>query len=192
MKYKRLFIDGSYVFLTVVTVDRRNILIKNIELLRQAFKNAKKYFNFDIIASVILPDHLHILIKPKNIKDYPKIITSVKFYFSRRFDVVGQECPTYKCKNNNNNQNIYPCPTYDRGKGIWQRRYHEHTIRDEKDLNNHLDYIHYNPIKHGCAKNVNDWEYSSFEKFVESGNYEQDWMYSDKERFENLKVSKFD
>ena len=175
MKYKRLFIPDSYIFLTVVTNQRKNILIKNIKLLRESFQNAKKHFDFEITASVILPDHFHILIKPENIKEYPKIITAIKFYFSRRYNAVGQECPTY-----------------DRTKGIWQRRYYEHTINDEKDLNNHLDYIHFNPIKHGHIEKVKDWEYSSFHKFVKSGNYEQDWMCINKANLDKLKINKFD
>lgn len=176
MNYRRLFIQGSYVFLTVVTYNRKKILTENIELLRNSFKNAKKYFNFEIVAVVILPDHFHILLKPENIADYPKIITSIKFYFSRRFNVVGQECPTY-----------------DRTKNIWQRRFFEHTIRDEKDLYNHLDYIHYNPVKHNYSENVNDWEYSSFHKFVKRGNYEQDWRCLDNmECLKELKINEFD
>lgn len=64
-------------------------------------------------------------------------------------------------------------------KGIWQRRYYEHTIRDEEDLNRHLDYIHYNPVKHGCVEKVKDWEFSSFDKFVEKKNYDINWGSSD-------------
>lgn len=158
MNYRRLFIEGSYVFLTVVTYNRRPILTKNIELLRKAFQNTKKNYDFEIFAICILPDHFHVLLKPKNIREYPKIISSIKHCFSRNFNAVGQVCPTY-----------------DRGKLIWQRRYHEHTIRDEEDLWKHVDYIHYNPVKHEHVKCVKDWEFSSFEKFVERGNYETNW-----------------
>ena len=113
MNYKRLFIQGSYVFLTVVTYNRKPILVENIDLLRMAFKNTKKNYNFEIFATVILPEHFHVLLKPKNILEYPKIISSVKHCFSRNYNDVGQVCPTY-----------------DRNKLIWQRRYIEHTIRD--------------------------------------------------------------
>ena len=158
LNYRRLFIPNSYVFLTIITNNRRKILIQNISLLRESFKNTKKNYHFEIFAMVVLPDHFHVLVKPKDIHEYPKIISSIKHYFSRKFNVVGQVCPTY-----------------DRNKGIWQRRYHEHTIRDEDDLYKHLDYIHYNPVKHGYIKSVKDWEYSSFEKFVKRGNYELNW-----------------
>ena len=62
-----------------------------------------------------------------------------------------------------------------REKGIFQRRYWEHTIRDENELNNHINYIHYNAVKHGYAKSVKDWEYSSFHKFVKKGLYDINW-----------------
>lgn len=158
MNYKRLFIQGSYVFLTVVTYNRKPILIKNIELLRKAFKNTKQNYDFEIFAMVVLPEHFHVLLKPKDIKEYPKIISSVKHCFSRNFNAVGQVCPTY-----------------DRNKLVWQRRYWEHTIQDEDDLYKHLDYIHYNPVKHGYAQNVKDWEFSSFDKFVKINNYDMNW-----------------
>lgn len=179
MNYKRLFIQGSYVFLTVVTHNRKPILINNIELLRKAFKNTKKNYNFEIFAIVILPEHFHVILNPQNIHDYPKIMSSIKHYFSRNFNDVGQVCPTYQKANLNKSQNIYPCPTYDRNKLIWQRRYWEHTIRDEEDLYKHLDYIHYNPVKHGHTQNVKDWAFSSFEKFVEQQNYDINWGSAD-------------
>ena len=137
MNYRRLFIPNSYVFLTVVTNNRKKILIKNVEVLRNSFKETKKHFDFEIFAISILPDHFHILLKPQNIKDYPRIIKSIKYNFSSHFNVVGLANPTYVNK---------------KEKGIWQRRYHEHTIRDEDDLYKHLDYIHYNPVKHGHIK----------------------------------------
>jgi len=162
MKYKRIFIQNSFVHIVVVVCHRSPLLIKNIDLLRESFKNAKQFFDFEIVAICILPDHFHLILNPKNINEYPKIITAIKYYFSKRIDDVGVETPTYGYK-------------YKGEKGIWQRRYYEHTIRDETDLNNHLDYVHYNPVKHGRAQNVKDWEFSSFDKFVEMGNYDKNW-----------------
>ena len=162
MNYKRIFIENCYVFLTVVTYNRNNILIKNIKLLRNAFKETQKYFDFEIFAISILPNHFHILLKPKNINDYPKIIKAIKYNFSSKFDVVGLANPTYGYENK-------------KEKGIWQRRYIEHTIRDENDLFKHLDYIHFNPVKHGLTQNVKDWQYSTFKKFVKAKNYEINW-----------------
>lgn len=159
--YKRLFIDNEYVFLTIVTNERRPILIDNIDLLRDAFKNSMKFYNYEIFGIVILPEHFHMVLKPENICDYPKIISRIKHYFSRNIDFQVE--------------NISHSKLSKREKGIWQRRYWEHTIRDENDLYIHLDYIHYNPVKHGYVNAVRDWEYSSFKKFVSIGNYEINW-----------------
>ena len=62
-----------------------------------------------------------------------------------------------------------------RERGIWQRRYWEHTLRDEGDVGRHCDYIHYNPVKHGYVQSVENWPFSSFRKFVPSGLYPVDW-----------------
>lgn len=169
MRYKRVYIQNSCVHIVVVTYNRNCLLINNIDLLRESFKNAKSFFDFEIVATCILPDHFHLILKPKDINEYPKIITAIKYYFSKNFGDVGVETPTYGYNNKGE-------------KGIWQRRYFEHTIIDEDDLNNHLDYIHYNPVKHEYVKNVKDWEFSSFEKFVNSNNYDVNWG-----RFEDIK-----
>ena len=163
--YKRLFIPNTYLFLTITTNHRQPILIDNFALLRESFKRAKHTYKFDIYASVILPDHMHIILMPENIEEYPKIIFAVKYHFSRNFD-GGLGNPPYALSSSQFKK---------KEKGVWQRRYYEHTIRDESDLNAHLDYIHYNPVKHGLAQNVKDWEFSSFDKFVEMGNYDHNW-----------------
>lgn len=179
--YRRLFIPNAYVFLTITTNYRREILINNIELLRESFKRAMMTYKFDLFACVILPEHMHLLIKPENINDYPKIIFAMKYHFSRNVDSGGLGNPPYGLSESKQRK---------KEKGIWQRRFIEHTIRDEKDLYNHLHYIHYNPVKHGFAKNVKDWEYSSFQKFVEMKWYEADWgSAKDIKGFEDLKVA---
>lgn len=164
--YRRLFIQNSYAFLVITTNYRRPILIDNIDILRLAFKKTKETYNFEIFASVILPDHMHLIIRPENIQEYPKIIHSIKYCFSKKLQEGGMVIPPYKLSDSNLTKG---------DKGIWQRRYWEHTIQDDEDLYNHLDYIHYNPVKHGYVKRVFDWEYSSFEKFLARGNYEKDW-----------------
>lgn len=163
--YKRLFIPNSYVFLTVTTNMRYPLLIDNIELLRESFKRAKYAYKFNLYASVILPEHMHLIIFPENIDEYPKIIFAVKYHFSRNID-GGLGNPPYQKTNSK---------IIKKEKGIWQRRYYEHTIRNEDDLNKHLDYIHYNPVKHKYVNNVKEWEYSSFHKFVEKNMYELNW-----------------
>ena len=129
MDYKRTFIQNSAVFITIVTYKRRNILIDNISTLRQSFQYAKTKYKFDIVAIVVLPNHIHLIIKPETITDYPKIIGQIKKYFTK----------TSKLTYTSNKK---------RESNIWQRRYWEHSIIDEKDLNRHIDYIHYNPVKH--------------------------------------------
>jgi putative transposase len=159
--YKRVFVENSYLFLTIITYNRNPILVKNIELLGESFKRAKEKYNFEIYCSVIMPEHMHLLLKPEKIEEYPKIIFAVKYHFSKNLP--------------NSNENLSQSKIAKKEKGIWHRRYYEHTIRDEKDLYNHLDYIHYNPMKHKVAKNVKDWEYSSFHKFVKNEQYEKNW-----------------
>ena len=110
-----------------------------------------------------MPNHIHLILHPNNIEQYPQIISSIKHYFSRN---VGQVCPTDNLKIGYKNK---------REKGIFQRRYWEHTIRDENELNNHINYIHYNPVKHKLVQNVKDWEFSSFHKFVKNNLYDKIW-----------------
>lgn len=179
--YRRLFIPNTELFITIVTNDRRPILIDNIEILRKSFKRVKQTYKFEIFACVILPDHMHLLLKPEDINEYPKIIRAIKYNFSQKINAGGIAIPPYDKENCR--AGLPSC----RKKIIWQRGYWEHTIRDEQDLNNHVDYIHYNPVKHEVSKNVKDWQHSSFEKFVERGNYEKHWgTYDDVKHIESM------
>ena len=87
MNYRRVFVQNSYVHLIVVAYNRQPIFVQNINLLKQAFANSKKYYNYEIIAICVLPEHIHLILYPENIKDYPKIITSIKYYFSHNINV---------------------------------------------------------------------------------------------------------
>ncbi len=156
--YRRYFQNANQVFITIVTYNRLPILISNIDILRQSFQRVK--YEYDLIAGVVLPDHLHFIIQCENSNFIPKIISSLKSNFSR-------EMPF------NNYQSEKQISR--REKGIWQRKYFDHVIRDEDDLHKHFDYIHYNPIKHGYVQKAKDWQYSSFGKFVENGYYDYDW-----------------
>src|SRR5574344_1304987 len=142
---------------------RKPIFIENIDILRTAFKNTKTIYEFEIIAICVLPNHIHLILHPNNIEQYPQIIFSIKHYFSRN---VGQVCPTDNLKIGYKNK---------REKGIFQRRYWEHTILSEEDLNNQINYIHYNPVKHGFVNSVKDWKFSSFYKFVKQSLYDENW-----------------
>ena len=163
MNYRRLFVPNGFVHIIITSYERKPVFIDNIEILRTAFRNVQKLYKFEIVAICILPEHIHLILHPENINNYPKIISSIKHYFSRN---VGQVCPTDDLKIGYKNK---------REKGIFQRRYWEHTIKDEEELNNQINYIHYNPVKHGLVNNVKDWLYSSFHKFVKLGLYENNW-----------------
>jgi putative transposase len=164
MRYKRLFVEGHYYFFTVVTYQRNPILIDNIELLREAFRYAKSKFDFMIDAIVVLPEHFHTIMSFEDVQEYPKILGVVKKEFSKHCD---PKYYNYLIQSHSRNQQKY--------KPIWQKRFYEHTIRDEKDYQMHLDYIHYNPIKHKLVESAKDWEYSSFDKFVKRGVYDKNW-----------------
>ena len=155
--FKRYYKDKNIVFITIVTYNRQQILVKNIELLRQSFKNVR--YNYEIIAGIVMSDHLHILMQTDKASDYAKIISSFKSNFSRLMP---------------RNMNQTKSQLDRREKGIWQRKYYDHIIRDEMDFNKHLDYIHYNSIKH-LNISPKDWEFSSFKKFVKQGFYQEDW-----------------
>lgn len=161
--YKRIYLKGHYYFITVTTYNRNNILIQNIDLLRKSFECSKQMFEFDIIAIVVLPDHMHLILKPETPADYSKIIGKIKRDFTKALD------DEYIDKN------ISKSRIKRKEKGVWQRRFYEHTIRNEKSFNDLLDYIHFNPVKHGYVQNVKNWKYSSFNKFVNQGSYEPDW-----------------
>jgi len=164
MNYRRAYIENSKIFITFVTSKRRQILITNIDTIRKSFKQTKEKLQFDIDAIVILPDHLHMIIQPKENKTYPEIIRQIKANFSRKIDVTKLE--DYQLTQSRKDK---------KEKDIWQRRYWEHTITDEEDLIRHINYIHYNPVKHRYVKQAKEWKYSTFNKYVEQGLYDENW-----------------
>ncbi len=151
--YKRVFLEGYSYFITVVTHRRNPILVENLALLRDAFGYSKSKYTYRIEAIVILPDHFHMIISPQNATEYPKIISSIKRYFSRYCD------PKYYADIEQSESR------YRRGmKPIWQKRFYEHTIKDEKDLQEKLKYMYENPVKHQYTDDPKHWKYSSFYK----------------------------
>lgn len=160
--YRRIYTPGATWFFTVNLLERRNnpFLIENIDLLRSAFKTKEKH-PFNIDALVILPDHLHcIWTLPENDSNYSMRWNLLKGRFSRAFG---------------KHESLSKSRIKRRERGIWQRRFWEHMIRDENDFNRHLDYIHWNPVKHGYASNAVDWPHSSFHKYVKMGWYLDNW-----------------
>jgi len=155
--YRRLYAKGGTYFSTLVTHERRPLLCEEKALIRlkAAFRYAMKKYPFRISGLVILPDHLHCIWKlPEHDCDFSVRWNMIKRYFS-----IGMKGDV--------NQR--------REKNIWQRRFWEHLIRDEKDFKRCLDYIHYNPVKHGYTNRPYDWVYSTFKDNVKKGFYEMDW-----------------
>ena len=145
--YKRLFLDGYSYYLTIVTHRRMPLLIENIEALRESFCESKKYYRYSIDAIVILPDHLHMIITPKDVHEYPKIIRAIKYNFSMMVRTNAEQSLARDKKGMTS---------------VWQKRYYEHTIKDEKDYLRCLEYMQNNPVKHALVKNGEEWKYSSF------------------------------
>ena len=162
MQYRRHYHQGASYFLTVNLAERSSdLLIENIDTLRYAFKTIKQKHPFHIDAIVILPDHLHMLCTmPNDDADYSKRIKLIKYYFSYRIK-TGEHISKSRRKKGE--------------RGIWQRRFWEHCIRDELDYRTDIDCIHMNPVKHGYVERVKDWRYSSFHRFVADGLLDIDW-----------------
>jgi putative transposase len=165
VEYRRAKIEGGTFFFTVVTYNRRGFLCEpeNILLLRQAFKRVIAEFPFIIDAIVILPNHIHCVwtLAPGD-SDFSNRWRLIKSYFSCRCN------EKYKGKISRSRQK--------KGEqAVWQRRFWEHQIKDEIDFARHVDYIHYNPVRHGYVEAPKDWRYSSFMLHVDKGIYDIDW-----------------
>jgi len=161
VQYRRSQTTGGTFFFTVNLRDRSSgYLVTHVDCLRESVRVAKQQFPFEIVAFVVLPEHLHAIFRlPENDNDYPARWRAIKSHFSRALirDGVGLK------------KNL-------RGEiNLWQRRYWEHQIRDDADLQAHVDYIHFNPVKHGYVDRVSDWPYSSFHRYVQSGILENAW-----------------
>jgi putative transposase len=128
--------------------------------LRDAFKKVRRAHPFIIDAVVVLPEHLHILMTlPSEDTDYTNRWRLIKRRFTEAVARSGIRLPRHE-----NGESA-----------LWQRRFWEHTIRDERDFERHVDYIHYNPIKHGYVTRVDDWQHSSFHRYVRQGLLPADW-----------------
>jgi putative transposase len=173
MRYRRAGLKGGTYFFTVVTHKRVKIFNRsdNVELLRQAFRKVIKQHPFKIDAFVLLPDHLHcIWTLPQGDADFSTRWRLIKSYFSRQIGLVGWvegRNPTKKTTSISRSRK--------NEKSIWQRRFWEHLIRNHEDLRRHVEYIHYNPVKHGLTKSPSDWDYSSFHRYVHKGMYNIKW-----------------
>lgn len=160
--YRRCRVEGGTYFFTVNLAERdRCLLTENIGALRQAFRVVKEAHPFQIDAVVILPDHLHaVFTLPHGDAEFSMRWRQIKSGFSRTIEKGERISKSRICRHE---------------RGIWQRRFWEHVIRDENDFVRHVDYVHYNPVKHGYVQPVSDWPYSSFHRYVRLGIYPASW-----------------
>ncbi len=167
-RYRRLKIEGGAFFFTLALADRRSdLLVRHMARLRNAYADTQKRSPFETVAICILPDHIHALWQlPEGDADYPSRWRRFKSVFSRGLPPARTRSVSKIAK---------------REKGIWQRRYWEHAIRDDTDFERHIDYIHYNPVKHGLVTRVADWPFSSFHRYVAQGTLPADWAGDAKE-----------
>ncbi len=165
MRYRRVTITGACYFFTVNLQNRKsNLLTENIVNLRYAFQKTMLHYPFNIEAVVVLPDHLHILMSlPEKDRDYSLRWSSIKGIFSKQIP-ASEVASGRKSK---------------RERGIWQKRFWEHLIRDETNFEHHVNYIHYNPVKHGYVANPVDWQYSSIHRFIQKDILPRDWGCND-------------
>jgi putative transposase len=161
VRYRRNFVPGGTFFFTVALADRTSrALIDHIEALRAAVRQTRGSHPFTINAFVILPDHFHIMMSlPEGDADYPNRLSLIKRRFTNA--VVKSEVPVARHLNGEF--------------ALWQRRLWEHTIRDDRDFERHVDYIHFNPVKHGLVTRVCDWRHSSFHSYVRQRLLPEDW-----------------
>ena len=166
--YRRIQTPGATYFFTVVTYGRQPILCHEAVRfsLRLAIEQIRPTHPFSIDAWVLLPDHMHcIWVLPDGDGDF-----SIRWAKIKQFVTVN--CQQFA---NKNDFDTSKSQRRRREGGIWQRRFWEHRIRDDFDFEKHMDYIHYNPVKHGLASHAGGWEWSTFHRYVASGVYPHDW-----------------
>lgn len=166
-EYRRANTKGGTYFFTLVTHRRQKLFLDDHvrHALREGIEKTRITFPFQIIAWVLLPDHLHcIWTLPEGDADFAKRWGMIKRHVSRHCTHIiniEQHPSVSKLKRKESN--------------FWQRRYWEHQIRDETDFKKHVDYIHWNPLKHGLVNQISDWPHSTFHRFVHDGVYSKNW-----------------
>ncbi|PKM44684.1 MAG: transposase [Gammaproteobacteria bacterium HGW-Gammaproteobacteria-1] len=160
--YRRAWRQGGTYFFTVNLLERhRTLFTDHIDLLRNVVGDVRRRFPFTIHGWVVLPEHLHCVIElPAGDSDFPLRWRLMKSGFSKQLPRVERRSDVRVRRGE---------------RGIWQRRYWEHLIRDEADFTAHMDYVHYNPVKHGLVRCVSEWPYSTFHRLVSQGVYPSDW-----------------
>ena len=161
-QYIRSHVPGGTFFFTVALLERRrSLLTDHIDDLRAAFREVRRRRPFEMGAVVVLPDHLHCLWKlPPDDADFSTRWRLIKTRFLNSLPTTEHLSERRQLKGE---------------RGIWQRRFWEHTIRDEADYAAHVDYIHFNPVRHGYARRPVDWPHSSIHRFIVEGLLTPDW-----------------
>lgn len=165
--YRRLTVTGGTYFITQVTFQREGWLCSDMgrRALREAITKVRVNYPFNINALVLLPDHFHCLLTlPNNDQDFSVRLRLIKTYVSKYY---GDQL--------NINKGVSLSRQKRKERNLWQRRFWEHLIRDERDYALHCDYIHYNPVKHGLCVKPQDWPFSSIHRFIAEGIYPPDW-----------------
>lgn len=161
-EYRRNRVAGGSYFFTVNLLNRdQRLLVDHIDALRQSVRRARELMPFHIDAWVVLPEHMHaIWTLPAGDADFSRRWATIKLLFSRQLQP---------------DESVSASRRRRRERGIWQRRYWEHTIRNDHDYATHFDYIHGNPVRHGLVPDVAAWPYSSFHRCVAKGLYPPQW-----------------
>jgi len=165
--YRRAWHPGGTYFFTVNLLQRQgnDLLTRHVDLLREAVASVRQRHPFIIHGWVVLPEHLHCVIElPPGDADFATRWRLIKIAFSKALPKTERRSPVRMARGE---------------RGIWQRRYWEHLIRDEADFSAHMDYVHINPLKHGLVKRLADWPHSTFHRLVEQGIYSADWAGGD-------------
>ncbi len=160
--YRRNYVAGGTYFFTVNLLDRKKtLLVDYVTCLRESVAKVKRRRPFYIDAWVVLPDHMHaVWTLPVDDADYSGRWREIKKEFNRYIPA---------------GELLSPARQQQCERGIWQRRFWEHTIKSEQDYHHHINYVHINPLKHGLVTQVKDWPYSSFHLYVKKGIYPSDW-----------------
>jgi putative transposase len=161
-RYIRNFVPGGTYFFTVTLADRgSDLLVKDIDRLRAAYSQVQRRHPFETLAICVLPDHLHAIWRlPASDNNASMRWSLIKHGFSAGLPAA----PVASCSQRSR-----------REKGIWQRRFWEHRIGDDDDFARHVDYIHFNPVKHALVRQVKDWPFSSFHRWVRRGELPVAW-----------------
>jgi putative transposase len=169
-KYQRWYRDGGTYFFTVKTYKQQGFLCESFArtALRSAIEQTRAEKPFQIVSWVLLPDHLHTIWNmPKDDDD-----------FSIRWSMINRRFTQQWLTQHQPSVQLTARMQHKREPGVWQRRFWEHLIRDQADMANHMDYIHYNPVKHGLVECPHDWPHSTFHRWVKEGAYRTDWLCS--------------